>query len=113
MANLGTIKSAFGKWVLGVALLAAAPASAAKPNADCTYHGFKLYGDVQIVQSFPDIKVQIVNSFPDLKVKFVGSFPDSCGKWRFVDSFPDLKVQYVDSFPDLKIQIVDSFPGIP
>lgn len=80
---------------------------------DCTLNGFPLYGDVEVVESFPDIKVQIVTSFPDLKVEVVDSFPDDCGLWRFVDSFPDVKVQFVESFPDLKIQYVDSFPGVP
>lgn len=90
-----------------------------KPNKNkimidnnCTYNGIKLYGKVQVVDSFPDIKVQVVNSFPDLKVQKVDSFADSCGKWEFVDSFPDFKIQYVVSFPDIKIQFVDSFPGI-
>jgi len=79
----------------------------------CKVNGFALYGDVQIVESFPDIKVQVVESFPDLKVQIVESFPDECGQWRFVESFPDLKIQYVDSFPDIKIKMVTSFPGWP
>lgn len=79
----------------------------------CTFNGFVLYGDVQIVESFPDIKVQIVTSFPDLNVKEVTSFPDDCGEWKFVESFPDVKIQYVDSFPDVKIKLVTSFPGWP
>lgn len=77
----------------------------------CTFNGRPLYGDVQIVDSFPDIKVQIVESFPDLKVQIVDSFPDKCGLWRYVDSFPDIKIQYVESFPDIKIEMVASFPG--
>ncbi len=88
-------------------------ASAAEIAEDCTLNGLPLYGDVEVVESFPDIKVQIVTSFPDLMVEVVDSFPDDCGQWRFVDSFPDVKVQFVDSFPDLKIQYVDSFPGVP
>ena len=80
---------------------------------DCTFNGFPLYGDVQIVESFPDIKVQIVDSFPDLKVQIVESFPDDCGQWKIVESFPDVKIQIVDSFPDIKVQYVDSFPGLP
>ncbi len=79
----------------------------------CTFNGAPLFGDVQLVDSFPDIRVQIVDSFPDLNVEIVESFPDDCGQWRFVDSFPDIKIQYVDSFPDLKIRLVSSFPGVP
>ena len=77
----------------------------------CALKGFKLYGKVKVVESFPDIKVQIVESFPDLKVKQVTSFPDQCGEWQFVESFPDIKVQFVTSFPDIKIKYVESFPG--
>jgi hypothetical protein len=81
-------------------------------SGDCTFKGKKLYGKVQVVTSFPDIKVQVVSSFPDLKVQAVNSFPDSCGKWMFVNSFPDFKIQYVNSFPDIKITMVNSFPGM-
>ncbi len=98
---------------LGVWGLAAGPSAAGEVGADCKLDGFELWGDVEIVESFPDLKVQVVDSFPDLKVEVVESFPDSCGKWKFVSSFPDLKIQYVDSFPDLKVQFVTSFPGVP
>lgn len=95
-------------------MLASPAAPAGEVNkGDCTLNGIKLYGKVQVVDSFPDLKVQIVDSFPDLKVRKVDSFPDSCGKWKFVDSFPDFKIQYVESFPDLKIKMVESFPGMP
>ncbi|MFQ5562159.1 MAG: hypothetical protein ACE5FO_01180 [Parvularculaceae bacterium] len=92
---------------------ATTPSDAETPAPDCTLAGAPLYGNVQVVASFPDIRVQIVDSFPDLRVKIVDSFPDTCGAWRFVESFPDFKIQYVDSFPDLKIQFVESFPGLP
>jgi hypothetical protein len=81
-------------------------------NGDCEYKGIKLYGKVQFVTSFPDIKIQYVTSFPDIKVKFVTSFPDKCGLWQETTSFPAFKVQIVESFPDLKVQKVDSFPGM-
>jgi len=99
--------------VLAIACVAAAPATAGEPVADCTLKGFRLWGDVQIVESFPDLKVQVVKSFPDLKVQRVASFPDSCGKWKYATAFPNLKIQFVDSFPDLKIEYVESFPGLP
>ncbi len=78
---------------------------------NCEYKGIKLYGKVQFVTSFPDIKIKYVKSFPDIKVKWVTSFPDKCGLWQETTSFPAFKVQIVESFPDLKVQIVDSFPG--
>jgi len=106
------------KFILALAvstlvLLPAMHSSAADlDKKDCTFKGKKLYGKIQIVNSFPDVKVQEVTSFPDLKVEKVGSFPDKCGKWQIVNSFPDTKVQIVTSFPDVKVQYVTSFPGV-
>ncbi len=70
-----------------------------------------LYGRIQIVEAFPDVKVQVVKAFPDIRVQRVSAFADGPGKWQLVDSFPDWKVQIVDAFPDYKIQWVDAFPG--
>tara|TARA_B110000285_G_scaffold196238_1_gene227072 strand:+ start:112 stop:519 length:408 start_codon:yes stop_codon:yes gene_type:complete len=81
-------------------------------TGNCEWKGIKLFGKVQFVTSFPDIKVQFVKSFPDIKVEFVSSFPNKCGKWQEVTSFPDFKIQVVTSFPDLKVQKVTSFPGV-
>lgn len=83
-----------------------------KIGPDCTLKGKKLYGKVQVVTAFPDLKVQVVDTFPDLKVQKVDAFPDKCGMWKMVDAFPDLKVQFVDVFPDLKIKYVGVFPGL-
>ena len=80
--------------------------------ANCSFNGKHLYGKIQEVTSFPDVKVQIVDSFPDIGVKKVESFPDSCGEWKMVSSFPDTKIQFVTSFPDVKIQYVNTFPGV-
>lgn len=81
-------------------------------DEDCSWNEITLFGKVQIVDAFPDIKVQIVDAFPDIKVKWVDAFPNECGKWQKVDAFPDFKIQIVDVFPDLKIQEVDAFPGM-
>lgn len=78
----------------------------------CEYKGIKLYGKVEFVTSFPDIKIEYVTSFPDINVKFVNSFANDCGEWKEVSSFPDFKVQVVTSFPDLKVKKVTSFPGM-
>ena len=99
--------------VLALVMVSFNSGFAGKLNSKCTYKGHKLWGKVQIVTSFPDIKVKLVNAFPDLKVKKVNSFADSCGKWQFVKSFPDLKIQIVDSFADIKVKYVSSFPGVP
>jgi hypothetical protein len=94
-------------------LVVAKTARAGSVDHSCTFKGKKLYGKIQIVSAFPDIKVQVVSAFPDLKVHMVNAFPDSCGKWQAVTAFPDIKVQFVDAFPDVKIQYVDAFPGVP
>lgn len=70
-----------------------------------------LYGKIQVVDSFPDVKVQKVDAFPDIKVEWVDAFADKPGKWEKVDAFPDYKVQFVEAFPDYKVQFVDAFPG--
>ena len=98
------------RWVWLLALLPAA--ATAGDLQGCTWNGIKLWGNVEVVESFPDIKVQVVDSFPDLKVRTVDSFPDGCGLWKMVDSFPDFTIQFVDSFPDIKIEYVTSFPGV-
>ncbi len=85
--------------------------SAGTVGSDCTLNGIRLYGRVQVVDNFPDLKVQVVDNFPDLKVQKVSAFADQCGKWEFVSGFADFKIQFVDSFPDLKIRFVSSFPG--
>ncbi len=81
-------------------------------ESSCSFDGKKLYGKIQVVTAFPDVKVQVVTAFPDVKVQVVTAFPSECGKWQMVDSFPDTKVQFVDAFPDVKIQYVDAFPGV-
>ncbi len=101
-------------WLCAVGFsLAVWPAHAGFDGSSCSFDGNELKGQVEIVDSFPDVKVQIVDSFPDLKVQLVSSFADDCGEWEVVSSSGDFKVQYVDSFPDIKVQMVDSFPGVP
>nr|WP_198931493.1 hypothetical protein [Desertifilum tharense] len=80
---------------------------------NCTYKGRPLYGKVQKVERFADLKVQVVTAFPDLKVQQVNAFPDRCGQWQWVDAFPDFTAQTVEAFADLKIQYVNAFPGVP
>lgn len=90
----------------------AAHADGAIDEASCSYNGIPLYGDVQIVESFPDLTVKVVDAFPDLRVQVVDSFPDRCGMWHYTNSFPDFTIKFVDSFPDLEIKFVNSFPGV-
>ena len=97
---------------LVTASLAVSLAQAGADLAGCKFNGIELWGNVEVVDSFPDIKVQIVSSFPDLNVKRVTSFPDQCGLWKIVTSFPDFTIKFVTSFPDFRIEYVDSFPGL-
>jgi hypothetical protein len=111
--------------MLALALLLAGGAVTARPGplaakgagafdkGSCTFNGKKLYGKIQVVDAFPDIKVQVVDAFPDVKVQEVNAFPDKCGMWQMVKAFPDTKVQYVTAFPDVKVQYVKAFPGVP
>lgn len=87
-------------------------AANSKISSDCSYKGKKLYGKIQVVEQFPDLKIKVVKNFPDLKVKVVTHFPDQCGQWQYVDHFPDLKIQFVENFEDLKVEMVENFPGI-
>ncbi len=73
---------------------------------------FNLYGNIEIVDSFPDICVKIVDSFEDLDVKIVEGTPSRCCEFCKVDSFRDIRVKIVTSFPDITVKLVDSFPGI-
>lgn len=70
-----------------------------------------LFGKIQIVDAFADVKIQKVSAFADIKVKWVDAFADGPGEWQKVEAFPDYKVQFVDAFGDFKIQEVDAFPG--
>jgi hypothetical protein len=95
----------------GIGLALSADAGGSFSKGSCTFNGKKLFGKIQVVTAFPDVKVQVVSAFPDVKVQKVNAFPDKCGQWQMVTAFPDTKVQFVDAFPDVKIQYVDAFPG--
>lgn len=113
MNTLRSPKVRFAAAFTLVFAVAAVAWAGAVDKGSCTFKGKKMYGKVQFVTAFPDIKIQVVSAFPDLKVKKVTAFPDSCGKWQEVTAFPDIKVQVVNAFPDVKIQYVDAFPGVP
>jgi len=101
--------------VLSLAGVGPRPAAADEKldKSSCSFKGKHLFGKIQVVKAFPDVKVQVVKAFPDVKVQVVKAFPDKCGQWEMVDAFPDTKVQFVDAFPDVKIEYVDAFPGTP
>ncbi len=112
------ILKAISTFLLGLilAFVLSYPSYSARHSIDkntCSFQGIPLYGDVKIVNHFPDIKIREVNHFPDLNVEIVTSFPNRCGKWKWVEHFPDFTVKYVNHFPDIDIKEVTSFPGIP
>jgi uncharacterized protein YlzI (FlbEa/FlbD family) len=112
MARFKLSSVAFPVLMAAVFVAAAAWAGGGLNKSSCTFNGKKLYGKIEIVTAFPDVKVQEVNAFPDVKVEKVNAFPDKCGKWQTVTAFPDTKVQFVKAFPDVKIQYVTAFPGM-
>jgi len=106
-------KAAILLLIAGLVAIGSFALAGKKVAPDCSFNGMKLYGKIQFVDAWPDIKVQSVEAFPDLKVKMVDAFPDKCGQWQSVDAFPNLRVKLVDSFPDIKIKFVGAFPGLP
>ena len=91
----------------GLELQLCAQAQAAGMPEACT-----LFGRIQVVDSFPDVKVRKVNARADIDVQVVDSFPNKPGKWQFVTSFPDYKVQLVDraGAEHYTVRMVDAFP---
>lgn len=72
----------------------------------------QVFGKIEYVTSFPDVKVKVVKSFGDLRVQEVEAFADSPGEWEIVENFPDFKVEIVNAFEDFTIEYVNSFPGV-
>ncbi len=100
--------------VFAVALgFVASPANAGGGfnKGNCTFNGKKLYGRIQEVTIFPDVKVKVVPSLADVKVKKVTGFANTCGRWQMVTSFADTRVQFVTIFPDVTIEYVNPSPG--
>lgn len=64
-----------GLAVASLALGCVSTAVAGNVDGQCRFNGKRLYGTVQVVCSFPDIKVQFVDAFPDVKIQFVDAFP--------------------------------------
>ena len=63
-----------------------------------------VYGRIQYVTTFPDVKVRVVRSFADLRVQVVTSFANKPGRWQIVDHLPDFRVQIVEHFEDFTIE---------
>lgn len=94
-----------------IALMLVAGVSVSQIDEKCTFNGHRLYGRIEVVDSFPDVTVREVGYFPHLRVEKVLSFPTKCGQWKIVNSHPDTKVKFVNAFEDVKVLFVNSFPG--
>jgi hypothetical protein len=105
--------NAIGWLLAGLAASTVGSARKSPIGADCSFEGHQLYGRIQLVEHFPDVKVQRVKHFEDLRVKLVEHFPQSCGRWKLVERRPDTKVQFVEHFADIRIRYVEHFPGVP
>ncbi len=81
-------------------------------SSNCEWNGIKLYGKVEIVENFGDIKVEFVDNFGDIKVEFVENFADDCGEWEIVENFGDFTIEIVENFGDIKVEKVENFPGL-
>ncbi|MBN1339287.1 MAG: hypothetical protein JXA03_08185 [Bacteroidales bacterium] len=79
----------------------------------CTFKGKELFGKIQRVTSFADLKVEVVDYNADLEVDTTSSWPSKCGQWKFVQHFPDLKVEFVKYGADLRIKYVNYGAGVP
>ncbi|MFT3710940.1 MAG: hypothetical protein QM817_25215 [Archangium sp.] len=86
-------------------------AGPALDKVNCTWKGKKLYGKIEFVDSFPDLKIREVTALADLKVEMVSSLPSRCGEWQEVTSLPTLRVKKVTAFEDLEVEFVTAFPG--
>lgn len=107
-----------GRWMVLLCLVASwvalpEPARAAAIDWDaCTCGRRPLFGRVQMVNAFPDLKIKIVEVLPDLRVVRVRGLASRCGEWEIVTTQPALKVQVVDAFEDLRVQFVEVMPGL-
>ena len=53
----------------------------------------KIFGRIQLVDTFADYRVEVVDAFADLRVKKVDASADGAGLWHVVDAFPDFRIQ--------------------
>ena len=91
----------------GIELAACEAATATAVPDKC-----RLFGKIQVVEHFPDVKIQIVQHFPDLKVKIVEHFPDRPGKWQMVTHFPDYKNPVRRALPRLQGEVRGALPRL-
>ena len=72
---------------------------------------FPLYGNVEIVDHSPDLRVEIVDHITDIYVRPHHNTHD-CREYRIVDHSPDVRIEIVDHSPDLTVEIRDHHPHI-
>ena len=92
------------KYLLALVMIPIATlfASSNKPidKEKCSCEGIPLYGNVKVVDAFPDMNIKVVDYYST-----------RCGEWHFVDAGEDFSIQFVDYFEDFSIRYDESFPG--
>ncbi len=66
----------------------------------------QVFGRIQVVDHFPDVRVRVVQGIADMEVRVVDAFPNRQGRWQFVDHFPDFRVQFVQHHADFTVRLV-------
>ncbi|MCX7998809.1 MAG: hypothetical protein N3A69_07640 [Leptospiraceae bacterium] len=80
---------------------------------DCKFKGKKLYGEFQVVNIAPDIRVEVVSYGGDLRVRktgFQGKY--NCGEWYISNNPSATRIEFVNYSPDIRIEWSE-FAGLP
>lgn len=82
-------------------------------KTNCIYKNKKLYGRIQFVDTFPDIRIRIVTSKPNLRVVKKQSNAIQCGEWQIVNFAPSIRIMIDQKHGEIDVQYVDFSPGVP
>lgn len=66
----------------------------------------EVFGRIQVVDHFPDVRVRAVQGIADMEVRVVDALANRQGRWQFVDHFPDFRVQFVQHHADFTVRLV-------
>jgi hypothetical protein len=81
-------------------------------SKNCMYKGKKLSGRIELVDTFPDIRVRVVKSNPHLRVQKMKANTARCGEWEIVKFPPSLRVMIDQVHGEIDIQYVNFSPGV-
>lgn len=76
------------------------------PSRSGTPQPQQVFGRIQVVDHFPDVRVRVVRGIADMEVRVVDALPNRQGRWQFVDHFPDFRVQFVQHHADFTVRLV-------